>query len=98
MFHFALIMLVIFHDMELHCNLTRREEFLVQQALDEFQDLKPEYSVLHWDSKLIDDVHCTKHERLAILASGAPHYMEGKLLGVPSLVDEDGKATSTGLA
>ena len=30
--------------------------------------------------------------------SGAPHYIEGKLLGVPSLEDEDGNATSTGYA
>ena len=32
------------------------------------------------------------------MVSGAPNYTEGKLLGVPSLVDGEGNATSTGLA
>ena len=52
----------------------------------------------HWDSKLVDDAHGTKLERLAVLVPGAPNYIEGKLLGVPSLVDDEGNATSTGLA
>ena len=30
--------------------------------------------------------------------SGAPHYMEGKILSVTKLVDEDGSPTSTGEA
>ena len=34
----------------------------------------------------MDDAHGTKLERLAVLASGAPAYIEGKLLDVPSMV------------
>ena len=71
---------------------------LAQEALDLFKENKPDHLAVHWDSKLIDDSHGTKKERLAILVSGAPHYIEGKLLGVPSLEDEDGNATSTGYA
>ena len=68
------------------------------QAMKDFQDNKPDHAALHWDSKLVDDAHGTKLESLAVLVSGAPSYIEGKLLGVPSLVDEDGNATSTGEA
>ena len=35
---------------------------------------------------------------MAVPVSGEPSYVEGKLLGVPDLVDGDGHATSTGLA
>ena len=83
---------------QVHRQRDKCRSVLAQQALDEFQELKPEHPVLHWDSKLIDDVHGTKHERLAVLVSGAPNYVEGKLLGVPSLVDDDGNVTSSGLA
>ena len=58
---------------------------LAQEALDLFKENKPDHLAVHWDSKLIDDSHGTKKERLAIFVSGAPHYIEGKLLGVPSL-------------
>ena len=32
-----------------------------------------------------------QHEQLAVLMSGAPEYSEGKLLGVPALVDSKGE-------
>ena len=73
-------------------------ETLAKQAIEQFKVNQPEHLVLHWDSKLIDDAHGTKKERLAILVSGSPSYIEGKLLGVPSLEDENGNATSTGLS
>jgi hypothetical protein len=44
--------------------------------------------LLHWDSNLIDDSHGTKYERLA-------DHIEGKLFGVPSLVNGERQATST---
>ena len=59
---------------------------------------KPAAAVLHWDGKLMDNFLGTKDEKLAILASGAPDYIEGKLLSIPSLCDKDGDPTSTGLA
>ena len=43
---------------------------LAKTAFDEFQAYKPENAVIHWDSKLIDDVHGSKSEKLAVLVSG----------------------------
>ena len=37
-------------------------------------------------------------EHESIMVSGAPHYMEGKMLSVTKSVDEDGDPTSTGEA
>ena len=68
------------------------------EAMKDFQHNKTDHDVEHWDSKLVDDAHDTKLERLSVLVSGAPIYIEGKLLSVPSLVDEYGNATSTGRA
>ena len=59
---------------------------------------KPEDSVLHWDGKLVDNFFGTKDEKLAILVSGRPDYIEGKLLFIPSLWNADGDPTSTGHA
>ena len=89
-------------DFNLSTNTLRRNrdsgrEFLAKQAIEQFKVNQPEHLVLHWDSKLIDDAHGTKKERLAILVSGSPSYIGGKLLGVQSLEDENGNATSTGL-
>jgi hypothetical protein len=64
----------------------------------DFLQNKPEFGVFHWDGKLVDNFLDSKDEKLAILLSGAPDYCEGKLLSIPSLVDEDGDATSTGVA
>ena len=83
---------------QVHRQRDQSRGVLAVEAVSLFQANKPDFSVLHWDSKLIDDAHGTQHERLAVLVSGAPNYIEGKLLGVPSLVDEDGNTTSTGLA
>ena len=70
---------------------------LAEGAMLEFQDRKPEHAVLLGDSKSIDDAHYS-HERLSILVSGAPGHSEGKLLSVPSLVDDEGHNTSTAKA
>ena len=83
---------------QVHRQRDKSRSVLAQQAMAEFKANKPDHLALHWDSKLVDDSHGTKHERLAVLTSGAPNYIEGKLLGVPSLVGEDGQATSTGEA
>ena len=83
---------------QVHRQRDKSRSVLAVEAMKEFHDNKPDHASLHWDSKLVDDSHGTKHERLAVLVSGAPSYIEGKLLGVPSLVDEDGNATSTGEA
>ena len=37
-------------------------------------------------------------DRLVGLVNGAPHYNEGKLLGIPLMGDENGISTSTGSA
>ena len=71
---------------------------LMEQARQEFQESKPRHPALHWDGALVKDVTGTLQENESILVSGAPHYLEGKLLCVSKLVDEEGKPTSTGEA
>ena len=39
-----------------------------------------------------------KEETEAILVSGAPHYLEGKILAICKLRDDEGNPTSTGEA
>ena len=70
----------------------------MQQVMLEFQDKKPKFAALHWDGKLMKDVTGTLQEQESILVSGAPHYIEGKLLSVSKLEDEEGNPTSTGEA
>ena len=55
---------------------------LMEQAMLEFQQKKPRYAALHWDGALVKDVTGTLQENESILVSGAPHYLEGKLLSV----------------
>ena len=62
----------------------------------DFEDKKPKFGCLHWDGKLLENVMGTKDERLAILISGSPNFVEGKVLGIPSLKDVDGNSVSTG--
>ena len=71
---------------------------LMEQEIEEFQVKMPARAALHWDGKLIMDVTGVLQENEAILVSGAPHYLEGKILSVSKLVDEEGNPTSTGEA
>ena len=71
---------------------------IMEQEMEEFAKKKPDWAAIHFDGKLIKDITGTKQENLAILVSGAPHYLEGKVLSVSKLMDEDGKPTSTGEA
>ena len=71
---------------------------LMEQAMQEFQQKKPRYATLHWDGALVKDVTGTLQENESILVSGAPYYLEGKLLSVSKLVDDNGRPTSTGEA
>ena len=70
----------------------------MEQAMEEFSRNKPVRAALHWDGKLVQDSTGILRENEAILVSGAPHYLEGKLLAVSLLVNEDGEPTSTGEA
>ena len=47
---------------------------------------------------MFKDVTGTLKEHASILVSGAPHYIEGKILSVTKLTDDDGAPTSTGEA
>ena len=71
---------------------------LMEQEIDDFGKKKPKYPVAHWDGKLIKDLTDTLQENEAILVSGSPFYLEGKILSVSKLMDEDGAHTSTGEA
>ena len=71
---------------------------LFQMAMDEFRDNKPPHLNLHWDGKQITNYLGEKDEYEAILVSGSPSYIEGKLLSVSKMKDRQGNNTSTGLA
>ena len=66
--------------------------------MDEFKDNKPSHLNLHWDGKQISNYLGEKEEYEAILVSGTPGYIEGKLLSVSKMKDEQGNNTSSGLA
>ena len=44
---------------------------------------------------MFKDIAGILQEHESILVSGAPHYMEGKMLSATKSVDEDGDPTST---
>ena len=71
---------------------------MMEEAMEDFKHKKPDMAALHWDGKLIKDVTGTLRENEAILVSGSPNYVEGKLLAVSVLENKDGEATSTGEA
>ena len=66
--------------------------------MEEFKKNMPRFAALHWDGKMMKDVDGHLQENEAILVSGAPHYVDGKILCVSKLVDDEGKPTSTGEA
>jgi hypothetical protein len=63
------------------------EEFCQEQAC---------YAIVYFDGKLIKDLIGTLKENLAILVSGASHNLEGKILCVSNLMDNDDNPTSFG--
>ena len=63
-----------------------------------FQSNMPRRLAFGWDGKMLKDMMNIKHEMEAMVLSGAPGYIEGKLIDVIELTDEDGNPTSTGLA
>ena len=67
---------------------------LMEKSMQEFQDNKPKYPALHWDGAMIKDVTGSLQENEASLVSGAPNYIEGKLLSVIKLVTDEGKPTT----
>ena len=66
--------------------------------MNHFKSTKPQHSALHWDSKFLTDSVGQGWEAEAILVSGAPNWVEGKLLDVAELVDGEGGPSSTGQA
>ena len=77
-------------SLEMHRNI------VATQSMQEFQENKPKHPALHWDGALVKDITGCLQENESILVSGAPHYIEGKLLSVSKLVEEDGNPTGTG--
>ena len=65
---------------------------IANEIIDTVRQNPPRFGALHWDGKLITDLLGESRERLAVLVSGAPEYTEGKLLGVPCLMDSTGKS------
>ena len=84
-------------DFDISRSTSRRSRMLNRQRIAESvidnMRLNPtQFGALHWDGKLLKDILVMQHEQLAVLVSGAPEYSEGKLLGVPVLVDSKGEA------
>ena len=54
----------------------------------------PEFVAVHWDTKIVQHSCHAKSERLAILISGIPSSIDGKLLSVPKIPDATGHIQS----
>ena len=55
----------------------------------------PEFCVLQWDGKVMEDPQKKRSDRLSILISGTQGYEQGKLLGVSEIVNSTGSSQST---
>ena len=73
------------------CHQYRQEN----RAIIKSSFVAPEFCVLHWDGKVMEDPHKKRSDRLAILISGTPGYELGKLLGVLEIVDSTGSSQAT---
>ena len=60
----------------------RQREVICRVAAAEFTRKMPRLLAVHWDSKMMADLSNELREILAILVSGAPDYVEGKLIGM----------------
>ena len=65
-------------------------------AMEHFKKTKPKHSQLHWDGKLMHDSLGKEWEAESILLSGSPDWIEGKLLDVANLQNEEGRPSSSG--
>ena len=54
---------------------------ICKQAVAGFSDNVPRLLALHWDSKLMKDISNVNQEIEAILVSGSPYCVEGKIIG-----------------
>ena len=70
----------------------RNRGVLFQLAQEEFSDKKPEHCNLHWDGKQLTSYLGGVNECEAILVSGSPSFIEGKLLDVSRLDSSSGEA------
>ena len=59
-----------------------QREVICRVAAAEFKRTMPRWLAVHWDSKMMSDISNELREVLAILVSGAPDYVEGKLIGM----------------
>ena len=73
------------------CRMANRQKLSVD-IIESVRQNPPKFGALHWDGKLVTDIVGDSSERLAVLVSGAPEYTEGKLLGVPSLINSTGRS------
>lgn len=59
--------------------------------LQQVRQTPPQNAAIHWDGKLTTDRLGNKFEALAVVASGSPNYIHGKLLGVQQIENASGK-------
>ena len=79
------------------CQRYRKENRAIMKDEIKSSFLASEFCVLHWDGKVMEDPHKKRSDRLAILISGTPGYEQGKLLGVPEIVDSTGSSKTTAI-
>ena len=65
---------------------------LYQLAQDEFKENMPKHCNIHWDGKQLTSCLGEVQECEAIIVSGSPAYIEGKLLSVAKLKSSSGEA------
>ena len=65
---------------------------LFQLAQDEFKENMPEHCNVHWDGKQLTSCLGVVQECEAIMVSGSPSFIEGKLLAVAKLTSSSGEA------
>ena len=75
-------------------NVNRQK--IAEERHKEFESKKPHHAAAHFDGKMLPGVFGKMEDRLSILISGPPNYIEGKLLGIVSMVDDQGNPSSKG--
>ena len=69
----------------------KNRSILFELAQEEFSANMPKHNNLHWDGKMLANLQGEMEDYEAILVSGSPSYIEGKLLAVSKLPSSSGE-------
>lgn len=73
----------------------RNRQNIAEAAIENLKKNPPAYATLHWDGKIIKDYFGEKREYLAVIMSGLPEYVEGKILAIPQIESSSGEKQAT---